>query len=68
MGRFVNPFTDTGFKILFGQERRKPLLIDFLNNLLKGSDEIVDLKFLDKEKPRIYSKDRGLIYDIYCET
>ena len=68
MGRFVNPFTDTGFKILFGQEISKPLLIDFLNNLLKGSDEIVDLKFLDKEKPRIYRKDRGLIYDIYCET
>jgi predicted transposase/invertase (TIGR01784 family) len=68
MGRFVNPFTDTGFKILFGQDISKPLLIDFLNNLLKGSEEIVDLKFLDKEKPRLYKKDRGLIYDIYCET
>ncbi|MCR5455583.1 MAG: Rpn family recombination-promoting nuclease/putative transposase [Bacteroidales bacterium] len=68
MGRFINPFTDTGFKILFGQEISKPLLIDFLNNLLKDQDEIIDLKFLDKERPRIHRNDRGLIYDIYCET
>jgi len=42
MGRFINPFTDTGFKILFGQELSKPLLIDFLNNLLAGKDRVVD--------------------------
>ena len=29
MGRFVNPFTDEGFKIVFGQEISKPLLLDF---------------------------------------
>lgn len=68
MGRYVNPFTDTGFKILFGQEPSKPLLIDFLNNLLEGEETITDVTFLDKEKPRIYKKDRGLIYDILCET
>lgn len=68
MGRFINPFTDTGFKILFGQELSKPLLIDFLNNLLAGKDKVVDLKFLDKERQRIFKDDRGLIYDIYCDT
>ena len=68
MGRFINPFTDTGFKILFGQELSKPLLIDFLNNLLDGKERIVDLKFLDKERQRIFKGDRGLIYDIYCDT
>ena len=68
MGRYVNPFTDTGFKILFGQEPSKPLLRDFLNNLLEGEETITDVTFLDKEKPRIYKKDRGLIYDILCET
>ena len=36
MGRFINPFTDVGFKRIFGQEFSKPLLLDFLNNLLKG--------------------------------
>jgi hypothetical protein len=29
--RFVNPFTDFGFKKLFGEEASKPLLVDFLN-------------------------------------
>ncbi len=68
MGRFVNPFTDTGFKIIFGQELSKPLLIDFLNTLLEDKEKIVDLQFLDKEKPRLHKNDRSLIYDIYCET
>ena len=36
MGRFINPFTDYGFKKIFGQEISKDLLIDFLNDLLKG--------------------------------
>ena len=31
MGKFVNPFTDVGFKIIFGQEFSKPQLLDFLN-------------------------------------
>ena len=68
MGRFVNPFTDTGFKIIFGQKLSKPLLIDFLNTLLEDKEKIVDLQFLDKEKPRLHKNDRSLIYDIYCET
>ena len=29
---------------------------------------MVDLKFLDKERQRIFKSDRGLIYDIYCDT
>lgn len=68
MGRFINPFTDVGFKRIFGQEFSKPLLLDFLNNLLKGEREITDITFLDKEEPSEYDSDRSLIYDIYCET
>ena len=33
MAKFINPFTDVGFKIIFGQEMTKGLLIDFLNDL-----------------------------------
>jgi len=66
--KFINPFTDVGFKRIFGQEFSKPLLIDFLNNLLKGERCIVDLTFLDKEQPGVFDGDRSLIYDIYCET
>ena len=68
MSRFLNPFTDVGFKRIFGQEFSKPLLLDFLNNLLKGERVITDLKFLDKEQPAEFRDDRSLIYDIFCET
>ena len=68
MAKYLNPFTDIGFKRIFGQEFSKPLLIDFLNNLLEGEKKIVELKFLDKEQPAVYEGDRSLIYDIYCTT
>ena len=68
MGRFVNPFTDEGFKIIFGQEISKPLLLDFLNTLLEGVDHIVDLSFSDKEQVTDYEDDRLLIYDVLCTT
>ena len=67
MSKFINPFTDIGFKRIFGQEFSKPLLMDFLNNLFVGEREIVELTFLDKEQPAVYDGDRSLIYDIYCE-
>ena len=54
MAKFINPFTDIGFKIIFGQEFSKPRLLDFLNTLLEGERVISDLKFLDKEQPAIY--------------
>ena len=68
MAKFINPFTDIGFKRIFGQEFSKPLLLNFLNNLLVGEKEIVDITFLDKEQPAIYEEDRSLIYDVYCKT
>ncbi len=68
MGKFLNPFSDVGFKRIFGQEMSKPLLLDFLNNLLEGERRITDLRFLDKEQLPVSNDDRSLIYDIYCET
>ena len=41
--RFVNPFTDLGFKIIFGQPASKDLLIILLNELLSGEHHIEDL-------------------------
>lgn len=68
MGKFINPFTDVGFKRIFGQEVSKPVLIAFLNMLLEGERSIVDVKFLDKEQLGLSGGDRSLIYDIFCET
>ena len=49
MSKFINPFTDVGFKRIFGQEMSKPVLIAFLNSLLANEHTITDLKFLDNE-------------------
>ena len=62
MGKFINPFTDVGFKKIFGQEVSKDLLIDFLNDLLVGERSIKDITFLDKELLPEYMGDRGVIY------
>ena len=66
MTKFINPFTDVGFKKIFGQEMTKDLLIDFLNDLLVDEKHIIDITFLDKEILPEYMGDRGVIYDIYC--
>lgn len=68
MSKFINPFTDYGFKKIFGQEISKELLIDFLNDLLEGERVITDLTFLNNEQLPEYMEDRGVIYDIYCTT
>ena len=67
MARFINPFTDVGFKRIFGQEISKPVLIAFLNALLDGERKIVDLQYLDKEQPGETIDNRSLIYDVYCK-
>ena len=41
--RYVNPYTDFGFKLLFGTPMNKDLLIDFLNSLLHLEHEITDV-------------------------
>lgn len=68
MSKYINPFTDVGFKIIFGKEVNKDLLIDFLNQLLKGKYEIEDVTFLNKEDngERVY--DKTCIFDIHCQT
>ena len=66
--RFVNPFTDIGFKIIFGQPASKDLLITLLNELLADEHHIEDLVFLDKEDHSENIRDKGIIYDLYCKT
>ena len=68
MSKFINPFTDVGFKRIFGQEVNKSLLMEFLNSLLEGEQHIDDISLLDKEQLPQLSNDRGLIYDVFCKT
>jgi predicted transposase/invertase (TIGR01784 family) len=66
--KYVNPFTDFGFKKIFGEEASKPILIDFLNALLPESNQILDLTFKNNEQLGQTEMDRGAVFDIYCEN
>ena len=66
--KYVNPFTDFGFKKIFGEEASKPMLMDFLNALLPQNDKIIDLSFKNNEQLGQTDIDRKAIYDIYCEN
>ena len=66
--KYINPFTDFGFKKIFGEEASKILLIDFLNALLLQTNKIVDLSFKNTEQLGQTDTDRKVIYDIYCEN
>lgn len=66
--KYFNPYTDFGFKKLFGEEGSKDLLQDFLNQLLPQHHQIAELTFKNPEKIASTSKERKAIYDIYCKT
>jgi predicted transposase/invertase (TIGR01784 family) len=64
--RYIDPFTDFGFKWLFGTEENKDLLISFLNDLLDIEDKIVDVTYRNLEKLGLSVVDRKAVFDIYC--
>ena len=63
--RYINSFTDFGFKRLFGEEPNKDLLLDFLNELLrKEKGNIKSITYL-KNEHLPYFWERKAIFDIY---
>ena len=67
--KYINPFTDYGFKRLFGEEPNKELLLDFLNELLREEQgQITSLTYLKNENLGSTDVDRKAIFDIYCEN
>jgi predicted transposase/invertase (TIGR01784 family) len=67
--KYINPFTDFGFKKLFGEELNKDLLLDFLNELLKEEQgKILNLTYLKTEQLGTTEIDRKAIFDLYCEN
>ena len=73
--RYVNPYTDFGFKKLFGTELNKELLISLLNALFDRSAQqspneprqvVKDLKYLPTEKLEAFGMRRA-VFDVYCE-
>ena len=66
--RYVNPYTDFGFKMLFGTEMNKELLISFVNSLFDGKEVITDLTYLNTEQLGTAETDRKAVFDVYCEN
>ena len=67
-GKYINPFTDFGFKRLFGTEMNKDLLISFLNSLLHNQEEITDITYRNTEQLGSRMLDRKAIFDVYCQN
>ena len=64
--KYVNPFTDFGFKKLFGEEPNKGILLDFLNELLREEQgQITELTYL-KNEHLDQDLNRKAIFDLYC--
>ena len=64
--KYIDPFTDFGFKRLFGTEPNKDLLIDLLNSIFNGRKHIADLEY-NKNEHTADTKDEGsAIFDISC--
>ncbi|MCU0338925.1 MAG: Rpn family recombination-promoting nuclease/putative transposase [Spirosomaceae bacterium] len=68
MSKYLNPYTDFGFKKLFGEEANKDLLVDFLNQLLPERHQITELAFRNVEGLPEIAHDRKAIFDIHCQT
>ena len=68
MARYINPYTDFGFKKLFGEEGNKDLLIDFLNQLLPAHHQIAELNFRNPENLADLSAERKVIFEIHCKA
>lgn len=66
--KYVNLFTDFGFKKLFGEESSKTHLIAFLNTLLPAKHHIKELSYTNNEKLGASSNDRKAIFDLHCTS
>lgn len=65
--KYINPFTDYGFKRLFGEELNKNLLLDFLNELLKEEQgTITSLQYMKNEHLGSTELHRKAVFDLYC--
>lgn len=66
--RYINPYTDFGFKLLFGTDENKELLISFLNALLLDKEVITNVTYRNTEYLETQKDDRRGVFVVYCET
>jgi predicted transposase/invertase (TIGR01784 family) len=66
--KHINPFTDFGFKRIFGDEVNKDLLIDFLNSLFNGEPVIKEVSYKSLMTSSKSRPERTSVFDLYCTT
>lgn len=72
MAKYIDPLTDTGFKLIFGKENQsEEILISFLNDLFEGQrgyEPISEIKYANNERIRENPKAKTIIHDVICQT
>ncbi|MBD5356690.1 MAG: hypothetical protein HDR88_06765 [Bacteroides sp.] len=72
MAQFINPFTDTGFKIIFGKEDvSNDILISFLKVLFADDpvlSKINSVQYRQSERTREWEDGKSIVYDVHCVT
>ena len=67
-GRYINPYTDYGFKYLFGTEPNKENTLELVNALLQGREHIRSLTLIPTEQLGDTQDDHRSVFDVYCEN
>ena len=65
--KYADLLDDDVFKLVFGRESTKDVMIEFLNQVIPDR-KIVDLEFIDKEMHPAERDAKGVIYDMFCKT
>ena len=65
--KYADLLNDEVFKLVFGQESSKDVMIEFLNQVI-ADRTIVDVDFMDKEMHPDRRESKGSVYDLLCET
>ena len=65
--KYADLLDDEVFKIVFGRESSKDVMIEFLNQVIPDRT-IVDLDFIDKEMHPVERDSKGSVYDMFCKT
>jgi predicted transposase/invertase (TIGR01784 family) len=69
ISKYINPFTDFGFKKIFGEPNSTEILKSLLNDILKfeGKDKIKEIIFKNGELLPEAPEERKAIIDLLCE-
>ena len=65
--KYADLLNDEVFKLVFGRESTKEVMIEFLNQVIPDR-RITDLEFIDKEMHPVERDSKGSVYDMFCKT